>query len=123
MRNKIEFFLKDCKVAATVDLDGAIDENLYSLLNDTGHDIHIKCLIQEHREYLKYGNSSEYCPTSSDSILCWPRTFRGVLAVLPCLDEFQGIHYDINQGSSNNYIKCTSRRNQPHNIIISAFMT
>lgn len=88
------FFPEDCKVAAIVDLEG-IDESFYSSFNET--DIHLKCLIQEHIEQVKYGNSTEYCPTSSDSILCWPRTYKGVLAVLSCLDEFQGIQYDINR--------------------------
>lgn len=36
-----------------------------------------------------------HCPTSFDTILCWPRTLRGTLAYLPCLAEFQGVHYDV----------------------------
>lgn len=94
---------EDCKVAAIGDNleDGNLyssftDENFYtSLINET--DIHLKCLIRDHIERQKYGNSTDYCPTSTDSILCWPRTYKGVLAVLPCLDEFQGIQYDINR--------------------------
>ncbi|XP_017019766.1 uncharacterized protein Dh44-R2 isoform X2 [Drosophila kikkawai] len=34
------------------------------------------------------------CPSSFDSVLCWPRTNAGSLAVLPCFEEFKGVHYD-----------------------------
>lgn len=89
---------EDCKVAAIGDNLGEIDENFYSSLNEINEtDIHLKCLVREHLELQKYGNTTDYCPTSTDSILCWPRTYKGVLAILPCLDEFQGIQYDINR--------------------------
>jgi len=38
------------------------------------------------------------CPSSFDSVLCWPRTNAGSLAVLPCIEEFKGIHYDTTGG-------------------------
>lgn len=60
----------------------------------------LQCLVQEHIEYSLHGNSSDFCSTSFDSILCWPRTPRGTLAELPCLDEFQGIQYDSTQNAT-----------------------
>lgn len=36
-----------------------------------------------------------HCASAFDSILCWPRTVRGTLASLPCLAEWQGVHYDV----------------------------
>jgi len=40
------------------------------------------------------------CPSSFDSVLCWPRTNAGSLAVLPCFEEFKGVHYDTTGGYS-----------------------
>lgn len=45
--------------------------------------------------FLYSKDNDKYCPTSFDSILCWPRTLRGTQAYLPCLEELQGVHYDI----------------------------
>lgn len=39
--------------------------------------------------------------TSFDSILCWPKTLRGTVAYLPCLEELKGVHYDV----SSKYLK------------------
>lgn len=43
----------------------------------------------------KFQDADRFCPTSFDSILCWPRTLKGSLATLPCLAELSGVHYDI----------------------------
>jgi len=63
-------------------------------LDGIGESVELQCLVQEHIEASTYGNTSDHCLTQFDSILCWPRTARGTLAVLQCMDELQGIHYD-----------------------------
>lgn len=40
-------------------------------------------------------DESKYCLTHFDTILCWPKTLRGTVAYLPCLEEFKGVHYDV----------------------------
>ncbi|KAH8372981.1 hypothetical protein KR009_009408 [Drosophila setifemur] len=40
------------------------------------------------------------CPSSFDSVLCWPRTNAGSLAVLPCFEEFKGLHYDTTDNAT-----------------------
>uniref|UniRef100_A0A1I8Q5V1 G-protein coupled receptors family 2 profile 2 domain-containing protein n=2 Tax=Stomoxys calcitrans TaxID=35570 RepID=A0A1I8Q5V1_STOCA len=40
------------------------------------------------------------CPVSFDSVLCWPRTAAGSWAILPCFEEFKGVHYDTTQNAS-----------------------
>ncbi|XP_020814831.1 diuretic hormone receptor [Drosophila serrata] len=62
--------------------------------------VELKCLVQEHIEATTYGNASDHCLTQFDSILCWPRTVRGTLAVLQCMDELQGIHYDSSKNAT-----------------------
>lgn len=34
------------------------------------------------------------CEPDFDSVLCWPQTPRNTIAVLPCLEQLNGIHYD-----------------------------
>ncbi|KAG7188237.1 hypothetical protein KM043_016100 [Ampulex compressa] len=34
------------------------------------------------------------CEVSWDSLLCWPETPAGSLAIIPCFDELNGIPYD-----------------------------
>ncbi|KAL2733777.1 diuretic hormone receptor-like isoform X1 [Vespula squamosa] len=36
----------------------------------------------------------EGCEVSWDSLLCWPYTSPGTLAILPCFEELNGIRYD-----------------------------
>lgn len=48
------------------------------------------------------GDSSVYCLTDFDTILCWPKTLRGTMAYLPCLAEYNGIHYDVTSKSIEN---------------------
>ncbi|XP_023033564.1 diuretic hormone receptor isoform X2 [Drosophila willistoni] len=40
------------------------------------------------------------CLTSFDSVLCWPRTNAGTLAILPCFEEFKGVHYDTTENAT-----------------------
>ncbi|ALC42536.1 Dh44-R1 [Drosophila busckii] len=64
------------------------------------HNVELNCLLQQHLEEQTYGNVSDHCPTQFDTILCWPRTPRGTLAVLQCMDELQGIHYDSSKNAT-----------------------
>nr|XP_050849101.1 diuretic hormone receptor-like isoform X1 [Vespula vulgaris] len=42
----------------------------------------------------------EGCEVSWDSLLCWPYTSPGTLAILPCFEELNGIRYDNTQNAS-----------------------
>ncbi|TDG44950.1 hypothetical protein AWZ03_008631 [Drosophila navojoa] len=51
-------------------------------------------------------NSDLHCPTSFDSVLCWPRTKASSWAVLSCFEEFKGVHYDT---TGENWLTITIR--------------
>ncbi|XP_011493880.1 PREDICTED: diuretic hormone receptor-like [Ceratosolen solmsi marchali] len=65
------------------------------------------------------------CLASWDSLLCWPRTRVGSLAVQPCFEELHGIEYDSSQNASrwcrangtwdsySNYSQCKELRLTP----------
>ncbi|XP_049294904.1 diuretic hormone receptor-like isoform X2 [Anopheles funestus] len=40
------------------------------------------------------------CPVDFDRVLCWPKTDPGTWAVLPCFEEFKGVHYDVTQNAT-----------------------
>ncbi len=40
------------------------------------------------------------CEPAWDSVLCWPRTKVGSMAVQACFEELYGIRYDVNQNAS-----------------------
>ncbi|XP_050523256.1 diuretic hormone receptor-like [Daktulosphaira vitifoliae] len=40
------------------------------------------------------------CNASSDSLLCWPPTEAGRMAIQPCFAELQGLKYDISKNAS-----------------------
>ncbi|XP_037941693.1 diuretic hormone receptor-like [Teleopsis dalmanni] len=69
-------------------------------IDEINQSAELQCLLQEHIETSTFGNTSDFCFTQFDTILCWPRTPRGTLAVLPCLDELQGIQYDSSQNAT-----------------------
>ncbi|KAL9915531.1 diuretic hormone receptor isoform X2 [Glossina fuscipes] len=69
-------------------------------LGDINQSAELQCLLQEHIDATTFGNTTEYCLTQFDTILCWPRTSRATIALLPCLDEFQGIQYDSTQNAT-----------------------
>lgn len=95
---------------AALDYSDLIPSDILQGLNETSE---FKCLLAAHFEKhneVKFGNihflvhkfmnilqedEEKYCPTAFDSILCWPKTLRGTLAYLPCLEEFKGVHYDV----------------------------
>ncbi|KAM8713057.1 hypothetical protein ACLKA7_013383 [Drosophila subpalustris] len=67
------------------------------------------------------GKTSLHCPTAFDSVLCWPRTKAGSWAILPCFEEFKGVHYDTTEnatrfchanGTWNHYSNYTSCHQQ-----------
>ncbi|XP_055379199.1 diuretic hormone receptor-like isoform X2 [Condylostylus longicornis] len=58
-----------------------------------------QCLIRQFEELSLYENDT-YCPTNFDSVLCWPRTPRGTIASLPCMEELVGLRYDTSQNAT-----------------------
>ncbi|XP_030388497.1 diuretic hormone receptor [Scaptodrosophila lebanonensis] len=82
--------------------NSSIIDALWSLnnLDDINQSVELQCLMQEHIEAKTYANSSDHCLTQFDSILCWPRTARGTLAVLQCMAELKGIHYDSTKNAT-----------------------
>ncbi|XP_055623581.1 diuretic hormone receptor-like [Toxorhynchites rutilus septentrionalis] len=57
----------------------------------------VDCFVQRQSEKLL---TDVACPSSFDSISCWPRTPPGTLAILPCFSEFKGVQYDSSQNAS-----------------------
>uniref|UniRef100_A0A8D9DY41 Diuretic hormone receptor n=1 Tax=Cacopsylla melanoneura TaxID=428564 RepID=A0A8D9DY41_9HEMI len=45
-------------------------------------------------------SSPQYCLRQWDSLLCWPPTKNGSLAIVPCFGEMNGIQYDTSQNAS-----------------------
>ncbi|XP_033248172.1 diuretic hormone receptor isoform X1 [Drosophila miranda] len=89
------------EAAVAANGSSAIDPLLMlSNLDGIGASVELQCLVQEHMDSTTYGNASDHCLTQFDSILCWPRTARGTLAVLQCMDELQGIHYDSSKNAT-----------------------
>lgn len=37
------------------------------------------------------------CPPNFDSVLCWPHTPPDTMAILPCMDDLNGIKYDTSR--------------------------
>lgn len=82
--------------SAAQSIEASTNDTLWSPsnLDDINQSVELNCLLQQHHELAAYGNSTDHCLSQFDTILCWPRTARGTLAVLQCMDELQGIHYD-----------------------------
>ncbi|XP_055628371.1 diuretic hormone receptor-like isoform X2 [Toxorhynchites rutilus septentrionalis] len=69
------------------------------------------------------------CPVDFDRILCWPRTESDTWAVLPCFEEFKGVHYDSTQNATrychpngkwdnySHYAACHHMTEPPPNIV------
>nr|QRN45474.1 diuretic hormone receptor CRF-DH isoform X2 [Carausius morosus] len=80
-----------------------LDELL--LLNVTEDDVRreVDCMYRSAAEDATTAADDEgqpMCPTVWDTILCWPRTPAGTLAMLPCFEEFKGVKYDSSQNAS-----------------------
>ncbi|XP_046810058.1 uncharacterized protein LOC124420626 [Lucilia cuprina] len=84
--------LEDIEVAAALALS-----NTDTLVNRT---LEMQCLRQQQQDertaVTSLNSPANFisCPVSFDSVLCWPRTPAGTWAVLPCFEEFKGVHYD-----------------------------
>jgi len=77
----------------------AREENrtLKELLNPTDIQREMECLSQELESAGSSGESGLFCPYSYDTLLCWPKTPAGNLALLPCFEELNGIKYDTSR--------------------------
>ncbi|ALC40695.1 Dh44-R2 [Drosophila busckii] len=80
-----------------------------------------QCLQQAELEANVTHNEGLHCATAFDTVLCWPRTKAGNWAILPCFEEFKGVHYDTTEnasrfchanGSWDNYSNYTSCHQQ-----------
>lgn len=78
----------------------AREENgtLKELLNPTDIQREMECLSKELESAGSSGESGIFCPYSYDTLLCWPKTPAGNLALLPCFEELNGIKYDTSRG-------------------------
>ncbi|KAH8407654.1 hypothetical protein KR222_009489 [Zaprionus bogoriensis] len=86
-------------------------------------------LEEQRPNHTQLGTASSglHCPTSFDSVLCWPRTSVGSFAILPCFEEFKGVHYDTTEnatrfchmnGTWNHYSNYTSCHQQSGSVPI-----
>ena len=75
------------------------DENrtLKELLNPPEVQKEIECLSKELESAGSGADSELFCPYSYDTLLCWPKTPAGNLAILPCFEELNGIKYDTSR--------------------------
>ncbi|KAI4498586.1 hypothetical protein M0802_006292 [Mischocyttarus mexicanus] len=91
---------------------------IMDLKEDFNTEKEFKCLAQQHQELLleqRYQRRDinddvadgivteverDGCEINWDSLLCWPYTSPGTLAVLPCFEELNGIRYDNTQNAS-----------------------
>ena len=85
---------------------GENDENksLKELMNHTDIQREVECLSKELESAGSDGDSGLFCPFSYDTLLCWPKTPAGTLAILPCFEELNGIKYDTSREYS--YVFC-----------------
>ncbi|XP_058981787.1 diuretic hormone receptor isoform X2 [Musca domestica] len=112
--------LEDIETAAALAIvsgDTLSSSSSSSYVNRT---LEMQCLQQAERlkTALPNSNDSLSCPVSFDSVLCWPQTPSGSWAILPCFEEFKGVHYDTTQNATrycfpngtwdnySNYDKC-----------------
>jgi len=73
------------------------NRTLRELLNPTDIQREMECLSQELESAGSSGDPGLFCPYSYDTLLCWPKTPAGNLALLPCFEEFNGIKYDTSR--------------------------
>ncbi|XP_053663874.1 diuretic hormone receptor-like [Anopheles marshallii] len=59
----------------------------------------LECLLRAHQD-AESETLFDGCPVDFDRILCWPKTDPGTWAVLPCFEEFKGVHYDVTQNAT-----------------------
>jgi len=73
------------------------NRTLKELLNPADIQREMECLSQELESVGSSGDSGLFCPYSYDTLLCWPKTPAGNLALLPCFEELNGIKYDTSR--------------------------
>ncbi|XP_072156913.1 diuretic hormone receptor isoform X2 [Bemisia tabaci] len=68
--------------------------------HDKKFELELECTIKAHLDKEKGLTSPEFCPRTWDSLLCWPPTRPGSVALQPCFSELNGIPYDTTQNAS-----------------------
>jgi hypothetical protein len=69
-------------------------DSLKHLLNHTDIMKEVECYSKEADFVSSSETSGPFCPYFYDTLLCWPKTPAGTLALLPCFEELNGIKYD-----------------------------
>uniref|UniRef100_A0A182Y0U9 Diuretic hormone receptor n=1 Tax=Anopheles stephensi TaxID=30069 RepID=A0A182Y0U9_ANOST len=59
----------------------------------------LECLLRAHQD-AQSETLFDGCPVDFDRVLCWPKTDPGTWAVLPCFEEFKGVHYDVTKNAT-----------------------
>lgn len=72
--------------------------NSINELNESLITEEIKCSLNKYRRQEQPHEAG--CEVDWDSLLCWPHTSPGTVAVLPCFEELNGIRYDNSQNAS-----------------------
>jgi hypothetical protein len=84
------------------------NSTLKELLNPT--DIHVQremeCVAKDLEPAGSGTESGLFCPYSYDTLLCWPKTPAGNLALLPCFEELNGIKYDTSREYPYLFLVC-----------------
>ena len=53
------------------------------------------CFLEYLDSFFEHLHSDEVmCPVKFDGISCWPLTHRGILSVIPCFEELNGVPYN-----------------------------
>jgi hypothetical protein len=73
------------------------NRTLKDLLNHLERDGAVECFEKEMESVGSGTESGLFCPYSYDTLLCWPKTPAGNLALLPCFAELNGIKYDTSR--------------------------
>ncbi|KAL1465536.1 hypothetical protein WDU94_005094 [Cyamophila willieti] len=75
------------------------DDSFNSSTNPSSLDKELECRLSMYSDSPPEGGSSPpvYCPRQWDSVLCWPPTKNGSLAIVPCFGEMNGIQYDTSR--------------------------
>ncbi|XP_069700681.1 diuretic hormone receptor [Periplaneta americana] len=74
--------------------------NLKASENNTDILKELECMTRAYTAEENSDGSTLYCPHFYDTLLCWPRTPAGTLALLPCFEEFNGIKYDTSRNAT-----------------------
>jgi hypothetical protein len=69
-------------------------DRLKELLNHTDILKEVECYSKDADSTGSGEASGLFCRHFYDTLLCWPKTPAGTLAILPCLEELNGIKYD-----------------------------